>query len=62
MHLKIISVTKITAFTSFEMILAVGTSQGSEREMKSPKEDILSAPGFKRYKQKCEIFCSVTII
>ena len=31
-------------FTSLEIILAVGTSQTSDREIKSPNEDILSAP------------------
>ena len=31
-------------FTSLEMILAVGTSQTSDREIKSPNDDILSAP------------------
>ena len=31
-------------FTSLEIILAVGTSQTSDKEMKSPNEDILSAP------------------
>ena len=33
-----------TGITSLEIILAVGTSQTSDREMKSPKDDILSAP------------------
>ena len=30
--------------TSLEIILAVGTSQTSDKEIKSPNEDILSAP------------------
>ena len=30
--------------TSLDMILAVGMSQASDRAIKSPKDDILSAP------------------